>query len=290
MTAISANKPVAQDANLPFKVRQRLNELEGKVNAFAKKMIAMNTKAPHITTQLLSEMSLGACASPSSKYIKINSLLLLKASDLPTKLQLKGMNDPRLQSNAYLEEVSNWISSYFNLPKKPLNSIDKHYIRVFLQFISDPKLSDYARDFVLGHEVAHIIHQHRGELFPFLDFLANVTNLFLYGVYLTTSSAAVAAACSQVIPMVAAAYIVATLYESSISKTMEKEADLTSVRHVKNAKEGGVYYFDTCANDNKKALENGLASWFQCYSNGDKRFNWTHPALSERINYIKKAY
>ncbi len=275
---------------------QRLKEQEYKINAIAKKM---DPNAPHITAVMGKELTSIPWANGDRRVISLPYLFLLKASDLRKEYQSLKIDDPMLQEDIYLDSFGVRAQKFFNLPKKSLDFIDKQIIRTFLQYISNPALAEKAKDFVLGHEVAHIMNQHDHNsadpiamlvesAFSGSTALANAT-IFAIAIAtgLWTTMPLVVLSCATAATTTTVGYRI--IQESNHSHACEKDADLTSARHVKNAKEGGVYLFETFMKCQKNAREHSFLYRLLFNSDGDTRVLWlTHPYESERASYLKQ--
>jgi len=266
---------------------QRLSDVEKKINEIAKRL---DRKAPPVFTLL--NRNIAGVPSAGGSCVKIPYLFLIKTEDIPDKLKIKGIDDPRLQSDSYLQEVAHSTQEFMGLPKSSLNFIDKETLRVFLKYISDPVLSEKAKEFVLSHEVSHIHHEHSSKHPTFVKSLgfasvliiaASLTAILGFSVPFFIVFASAAAAFVTTIALI-------KIYERSQSHAREKEADLTALKASPQSREGGIYLFETFQKHQQQARKNNFLSKLIYSPSGNNRLlTLTHPTESDRIRYLKNA-
>lgn len=222
-------------------------------------------------------------------------LMLLDKQDIPEHLRLRSHDDPRLFDDFYLDEVINWLKDYTKNPNFNNSFVQKELIRTFLKLLVDDVKSKDAKMFILGHELAHILHKHEttyGHVYWTLLFIlsiALVCVLIPFGSSVAAlMTAAKIGACSM-----GALSAIAWIVMSRTSKAEEKEADMTSKR-ITQKNEGGAYFFEVmrqhglAARNKSPTLAKRLLARLTYDSQGQVRaFKLTHPSESERVAYLK---
>lgn len=230
-----------------------------------------------------------------NNIIGLPFLFFFKTKDIPHKFMITGIDDPKLLSEEFLQQVADFVHDLFFLPKKTLSSFEKLAIRTFLLFIRDPKLSEDAKHFTLHHEMGHIVH---GDYFS--NFFPKIINprSFLFGIlsaalvlsFLVTSLLSLGLQIVLVIAAFVATYVLTLLVQighwSFLQRKEEMRADLWAVKTAPQCAKGGIYLM-TCIIETLK-LERKLSwkSYFLYSPSGDFRFNLSHPSPAERIQYL----
>ncbi len=222
-------------------------------------------------------------------------LMLLDKQDIPEHLRLRSHDDPRVFDDSYLDEVIDWLKNYTKNPNFDKSFVQKELIKTFLKLLVDDAKSKDAKEFIFGHELAHILHKHEvtnGHLYWTLLFIlsiALVCALIPFGSSVAAlMTAAKVSACGT-----GALSAIAWIVMSRTSKAHEREADMTSKR-ITQKHEGGAYFFEVmrqhglAARNKSPTLAKRLLARLTYDSNGHVRaFKLTHPSESERIAYLK---
>lgn len=256
--------------------RQAGHPLPDSINAF----IANDpTETPHATNNAM--------------FLPV--LMLLDKQDIPEHLRLRSHDDPRVFDDSYLDEVIDWLKNYTKNPNFDNSFIQKELIKTFLKLLVDDAKSKDAKEFIIGHELAHILHKHEvtyGHVYWTLLFIlsiAIVCALIPFGASVAALMTAAKVSACGTGTLSAIAWIVM----SRTSKAHEREADMTSKR-ITQKNEGGAYFFEVmrqhglAARNKSPTLAKRLLARLTYDSQGQIRaFKLTHPSESERIAYLR---
>lgn len=258
---------------------QENRDLIGKVNIYRLNFVTLEVK-----NQIYSEPRV------IGEKISIPYLFLLKTEDIPEKFLITKSKDPRLQSDEFLQEFANWSQEYLQIPKIPLTIEGKTALRVFLPYISNSKLSEQSKEFVLAHELSHILHQHIS------SYKALLTKRKMVFMSLAGIASSICVGLSVPIEYVISfSAMVMTVGISwsiiqymQLSHSHEKEADLTAAKIVPESIDGAIYLFRNFCKYGKKAREESFLNRLLFSSEGNWRiFYASHPSESQRIGYLK---
>jgi len=234
----------------------------------------------------------GLYKSDDPGTIELMPFSLLNGEDFPQELRLSGPNDPRLKSEAFLNNVIDWSYQFLGLDKSTLRSQDRKLlhkdVQRCLKFYLNPDLAKRARQFIFAHEVAHLYYRHGVEGVNFIEeikknpfkkcgpipaiaafivfvIIGLATSFSFAGLLLAGGVGAVTFAVAF---MVNQKYLIATN-----QRKHEIQADLLAVKTLKDAE--GAYHFLR----NGKEYKGDYLSLFE-----------SHPNYSERIAIIKKHF
>lgn len=278
-----------------FNYQARFGELQTKVRDYEKKL---NILSPVDLSIIKFHKS--ACAKyGSGRSVNLPSWYLFKPEDIPPRFRITDLNDRRLVSPAFLDEFAGWMNE--KIAEMGLTtvcrSVDRGTLQRVVYLLRDPALYEKAKDFVIGHEMAHLAHfQGRGleRIYQKLSIVGVMVGIF--SLILVVSIAPVV---HLTITLCTAGIAIAITGGSALAwfnragsvdvsaVEEEKAADLDSAKMLKDAS-GGIYYFQSTA-DRQQAVRrsNPLA-----HTNIDERGNnlkdIEHPPLTERVAYLRQ--
>lgn len=101
----------------------------------------------------------------ASKYVTFPISLILKKKHLPEKFHINGENDPRLNSEKFLNEFYDWALEFLRISPRGIESRAKisklvysynpQLSKTLLILINDPEKYEKAKSFIICHELAH---------------------------------------------------------------------------------------------------------------------------------------
>ncbi|NGX26934.1 MAG: hypothetical protein K940chlam6_00861 [Chlamydiae bacterium] len=227
-----------------------------------------------------------AMAMPNNKKMYLHPLTLIGPEDLPKDLQVKGPEDPRLQSSEYFMRLKSFLARKFEIDPKKISNL-RAIFDMHLRTWQRPHLIDRIKRFAIAHEMGHLFHQHLtrswDRFFSFVfSILITVLLLELLPIYLA---------------------IVLSIGVSDVSRRafkalreyseqyQEKEADYIATKITKDF---------TAAKSFFKALDASYkfqwdsASWMEKLSrilfHTESLFNISHPSPEARIQYLQAAH
>lgn len=148
---------------------QRLKKIEEDANAMAKEMGIDQEIKLFIEKDKINDLSLKTSTKnldSKTAAIFISELFfLVDLDDFPENMKPAGKNDPRLNSDDYFKEVACWIHTFLGADYKHVNlsAEQKKNIKVYFMLLSNIELFPRARDFVLRHEMGHVLCGHDQE-------------------------------------------------------------------------------------------------------------------------------
>ncbi|NGX47621.1 MAG: Beta-barrel assembly-enhancing protease [Chlamydiae bacterium] len=261
-------------------VKEEMRKIAKKINLFPPSVWVLN--------------SIDCIPSIRGREVFLPYLFLLKTSDIPKKFQVTGFEDPRLKSDAFLQEVADWSRDYFNMRRERLKTTDKYALRLFLNYIRDPKLTELTKKFVLSHEMAHEYHKHSHGSFAMLNRNSILSSLLITAGILC-ASLAISLSWHIIAFLMMTAFITTIAFKALVSirysRACEKEADLTAAKISPDAIPGGIYLFKKMCEHGTYERKLSLANRFLFSSWGNNMaFFFTHPPESERAKYLEKLH
>lgn len=233
-------------------------------------------------------------------HIYYNYLALIEAEDVPLHLRLIDDKDPKQLSDEYVNEVIDWIKTFFGLKELHATDMEKMTVVNFLRLCIDPQQWKLVKEFIIAHELSHLYFKHADTYMNLVEqssILRKTISIStgLFGSLLCTSFT------SSLLPALGIGSIAYKITEVAlsqleclrISRQQEKEADLFAVRHV--GVTGGIAWFQCIKDQTLFYLKNKNLTLFQKAffrlafdSKGDSRIPWfqSHPSDIERINYL----
>ncbi len=231
--------------------------------------------------------------------IHLSYLFGIQSKDIPNQYKITGIDDPRLESDAFLQEVADYTKKLCGYKKTTLTAEDKTALIRFLLDIRDPELSQKGKEFILRHEMAHILHEHThgsGNL------MGKITDWIVSKKFLAICVGIVALALISALVLsvphlfvIAGAiglFLLALTIPPALkiihSRNCEMEADLTAAQLGPNSIPGGIYYMENGQKYGKYARNKIPALKWHYDSEGNHRLRkLTHPSFTDRIAYLK---
>lgn len=301
-----------------FTYRERFTEIQEKLCVFHNKMksdslldlfvmfiFGSNIKGAQPVNLVITDFRKSASAIGNGNVINLPSWFLFKYEDIPTQFCLHGTSDPRLANQNFLSEFATWMNG--KITEFGLTSIcrpaDFGVLQNVILMLRDPELYAKAKDFIMGHEIAHLSHFRREQLDYYRRFIQEVISLG--GI---TAGICMLFAVVSIIPVVqltvtvgvsgvAIGMIGASVlnllnkskdFQPSLSQIEEeKKADLDSVRMLRDV-DGGVYYFQTSMLRNVKVRNSMPSTRSSIDERGNNLNDKDHPLHSDRVDYLKR--
>lgn len=235
-----------------------------------------------------------------SHRIYYSYLLLLEPEDIPLKLRLECEDDPRINSDAYIKEFTDWFQEFLDFKKEHITPSDKDIIRRMLRLTANPEEFKAAKKFILAHELGHLFYKHELEKKKCLEEGT---------IYRKVISAALSifgtVACNHLTDSVIPSLLIGiclfkiteialhNLESLRLSRKNEKEADLFAIKHIGTI--GAIPFFQKRMQHTLAYRDSDKRSWYESIylkivvdSKGSDRFSIldTHPTDSQRIEYI----
>ncbi len=273
----------------------RINEINQRIKFFEKKYGVIKS----------AELAIGSFQSSAAlvqkKIVKVPSWFLFHCDDIPSRFRITGPDDPRIVDDPFLKDFGNWLNEKFRefgitqnfQPEKSGQGI----LQRLLLLLRDRDLFEKAKDFTLGHEMAHFAHcQKSGDKLNIWKLVSDVafvigaaTTLFAFGLVPFVSSVIIVSIAGVGFVLFTGAMISFFFYDRSVcaaSREEEKQADLDAARALQDV-QGGIYYFDNSRRFNlaKRISNPSLNNQFDAKGNNLKDKH--HPLLSERIAYLR---
>jgi hypothetical protein len=100
-----------------------------------------------------------ASIAEADRYVVYYSyFFLLEPEDIPEALRLTGPDDSRLDDERYVDEIVEWIRAFLGITHRfEVDRADREAIRCGLRMMLNPTLYRKTREFVLAHEIGHMI-------------------------------------------------------------------------------------------------------------------------------------
>jgi hypothetical protein len=281
-----------------FNYSQRREEVLQKIRFFEKEMgisrpVTLGIRAFHKS----------ACVDLNQRIIEVPFWFLFRPEDVPEQFRIRTLNDPRLTDNHFLNQMAGWING--KIQEAGLTSIcrptDLGTLQLFSNLLRDPEKYAQSRDFIIGHEVAHLSHEQATGVAEMISIaqdsiaafgvIAPLFALVLIFGFTPLISVGFALTAAGIAFTISATSLVIWLTQKKSAPSLsdveqEKKADLDSAKVLRNA-QGGIYYFDAVrmhqlrirhrnsANTSIDELGNNL---------GDKK----HPPVTERLAYLNQ--
>ncbi|HSX13115.1 MAG TPA: M48 family metalloprotease, partial [Chlamydiales bacterium] len=148
---------------------QRLKKLEEDANVIAKEMGIDQEIKLFVNKDKIHDLSLKTSTKDldsKTAAIFISELFfLVNLDDFPESIKPAGKNDPRFNSDDYFKEAACWVHTFLGVDYKIVNlsTEQKKNIKVYLMLLSNVELFPRAKDFVLRHELGHVLCGHHQE-------------------------------------------------------------------------------------------------------------------------------
>jgi len=281
------------------KAKEDLSKLDIKVKELAKKVGLTPKERDKLKIIVEKDLSLGAAAAgyiPGQEVVLLNPLYILNPEDLPDDLKLETIRTdedfdewlPRFQSwmyNEYLENPDIQFKSQHEYDQM------KEHVRGWVKLAKEHNLED-AKDFVLGHELAHIKHKHTLTS-PLFELACHI----LVGAVSAGAAAAICILFPEVpiiilsviaaIALSRAMLAVVTKISQAVSRVHEKQADMTSAKKI-GKEESGMEFFQVIRNLQLRMRKRYDRIRTKISPEGNNRLDHDHPPLTDRIHYLSE--
>jgi Zn-dependent protease with chaperone function len=149
------NTPYTPQQSL-MSLRKRATELQHRLNQLFQSMGGKRK------IQLCFHNDLFPSTPPFARanQVHLPVLPLISPNEFPAHLQVKDLNDPRLDDPKFFEQVADWISEVFLLPRSKVSWMDKHTFKLYLRLMENPEMATKALHFIYLHELGHILRHH----------------------------------------------------------------------------------------------------------------------------------
>lgn len=262
--------------NSSFNFVERVKEIKEKVSDFKKK----NSFADRTNLSLIGYKT--AHADCKTKTIALPSWVLLKHEDIPSRFLIDDVNDPRLFNERFLDEFADWINEklkdsdlFMGRPDSSTGLLQK-----LILLLRDPDLFEKSKDFILGHELGHMLYNNERKLF------LGVITVGIIALCLSLLAIPFVNLAIGLIGATIAIVIVAAGFSRLPSLPpieQEKQADRESFAMLGDVR-GGIYYFETELMVNRRLHSLEESSKFD--EKGNHRHYTTHPRLTDRVAYL----
>ena len=284
--------------NPPFNGTVRRDELLAKVREIENRLgLAQRVKLE------LSPFHETPCAVVAGNAIRLPTWFLFRYEDIPQRLRISDMEDPRLGDDHFLNELAEWMNTQFREAglSSTVRPADHGILQLVIKFMRDRNLYEKSKDFTISHELAHLNHAQ-----------ADLKTLNLHSMNEATSAAGIiggilllvlAVATMPFVPLtvtlivggVAIMVSVGSIYAFDKMKfpfartalEEEKLADLDAARALQDAT-GGIYLFETYRNQNQGVRRSDPSKMATIDAYGNNLSDRKHPPLTERIAYLEE--
>lgn len=93
------------------------------------------------------------------KSIIVPHLLFISPDEFPDVLKVNGPDDPKINLE-YLHQLRFWLCRHFPIQEHDLDWRDIHTFKLYLRLMQNAEKIKQAYDFIICHELAHILHGH----------------------------------------------------------------------------------------------------------------------------------
>lgn len=274
-----------------FNYQERIDNFQAKLHDYKKRM-GVNT---HVDLSVI-EFNKAPCAGLGSKTINIPSWFLFKYDDIPQRFRITDMNDPRLTNHAFLTEFANWMNE--KIGELGLTSIcrlaDHGILQHVIRLLRNPEMFEKSKDFIFGHELAHLAHSYEGEFAKFLQVasfggtLSGILFLFFTVSIAPVVHVGITVAVSGIAFALTIGGIVGVIRNQSAPVSgieEERKADLDAAKMLNNA-EGGIYYFQSSIDRHLAIRRSSPTLHRDIDERGNNIEDKDHPLLTERVAYL----
>lgn len=235
----------------------------------------------------------------NSGDILIPTLCLVNKNELPSHLNITNPFDPRLKDPEWFKQFGLWLAEHLGTQIKAPNFLERENFRLYIKFLQNPDKASKAIQFILGHELGHIVYRHEGSS-PLPGKIA-LLSAAIFGTTISYSlcvkneaiEIATAKLCFGALVGMVSFVCLRTLRLLQKSRQNERLADQFSFKMNSTAAEGAIYLFDVLKKHYqtvKKEIPSSL-NWREYLinhliinSDGEIRMlNWTHDSFEERM-------
>jgi len=275
-----------------FNYQERVGEFQTKLRDYERRM---NISSP-VNLSFI-EFHESACAQLLNKSICLPSWFLFKYEDIPERFRIRDMSDPRFNDSRFLNEVAGWMNE--KIAELGLTTIcrpaDREILKNFIYILRDPSLFEKGKDFIIGHELAHLAHFQEGLAIKLYDSIAlgGIMAAFFL-LFLTVSMAPIVhlgitvGVCGIAIAMTVGGICGSLAHQRHAALSMieeEKKADLDAVKMLNDAK-GGIYYFQSSIDRHLALRRSSFAAQRDIDERGNNLKDKHHPPLTDRVAYL----
>jgi hypothetical protein len=239
-----------------------------------------------------------------SKFL-LPALCLLDNEELPSHLRITDPLDPRLNDPVWFDQFGLWLEEHLGTKAKKPNFLQRESFRLYIKFLQDPDKASKAIQFILGHELGHVVYRHK-DPWSFLFEKTALVSASVLGMVISSSLRSKEESIQTIICKVSFGGLVGmtSLIGFRIlkflreNKSREMQMDQFSFKINSNASEGAIYLFDLLKKHYQGVKKNlsqtlnwreYLVSHLLINSDGELRiFNWTHGSFLERMEEAKK--
>lgn len=244
------------------------------------------------------------CAKFPENTMQIPSWFLFRAEDIPVRFHIANLDDPRMTDPNFLNQMADWMNE--KIREAGLTSLcrpaDRGVLQHVIKLLRDPSLYEKSRDFIIGHEMAHLAHslemdktssiQDILETLCFAGIVTGILFLFLAVAFLPFVTVSVTLTIAGVAIAISGISCIAWFNRAAKPPAPsdveeEKNADLDSVKALKDAS-GGVYYFETSRQHNLAIRLTNSERRNRIDAQGNNLGDKKHPPLSDRIAYLRQ--
>lgn len=280
---------VSSTRSSTFSCLSRFHELEQKVGDFQKRLGILDPVLLKISSFHKSPRALS-----NRQIIKVPSWFLFHYDDIPEQFRIVDCKDPRLLDEAFLHKVAAWMNGKMAQSgfRHSCQSENIGALQNALIHMGDRTLYEKGKDFILGHELTHILQGEMQQnafrsqiLRGLLVFLANCALIPFFGAVFSTGIAVFTA-------LTCSAGAIYYFYRSwdpipFDAIASEKDADLRSVQILGDAT-GAIHYFQTSLMKNLLLCIHNPELRGEFDEKGNNLADKGHPPLTERIAYLKE--
>ena len=286
---------VGSDSRSRFNYQVRFVELQTKVRDYEKKMNILNP----VDLSIIKFHKSARAKSGRARSVNLPSWYLFKHEDIPDRFRIADLNDRRLVNSAFLNDLAGWMNE--KIREMGLTTVcrpvDHGTLQRFIYLLRDPILYEKAKDFVIGHEMAHLSHHQERALHRVYEKLS--VGGVMMGIFSLILAVSIAPIVHLTITVCVTGIAIAITGGSAlawfnrakesdpVAVEEEKAADLDSAKVLKDAA-GGIYYFQSSI-DHLLAIRRSNPSE---HRNIDERGNnlkdKDHPPLTDRVAYLRQ--
>ncbi len=292
VSRVALHSPPLQGAS--FNYSNRLQEIHTKLRGFEKRI-----GLPFSVDVSIVRSEEPPSTFPHRRIIQIPTWFLFKLEDIPHHFRISDSNDPRLDNPEFLNHFAFWMNERLKEQgQAPLcHQTVNLNLRKFLRLLENPDLCEKAKEFSLGHELAHVLHAYKTEeqldqkcetVFSMVGGYSIICVSLLYlasGVNIIVIYGLVGGGVTLIIRglVILVPFVIEEIQHCPVED--EKKADLDAAEMLRTA-EGGIYSFKMSLRTNI-ALCRAFPSLRKNYDTlGNYLEDKDHPPLSERVNYL----
>lgn len=236
--------------------------------------------------------------------IQLPSWFLFRYDDIPERFRLASVDDPRVTNRDFLNDLAGWING--KLQEAGISHLvrpaDYGILQSTIMTMRDRELFEKSKDFILGHELAHLnytqVEQNKfysdkvqeavfggGLIGGILLMVLSVSLLPYIPIFVSLVAGGIGLALS--IGSCVNALKNSSSHSAVTAVAEEKHADLDSADALLDAR-GGIYRFDTLRIHHLGIRRANPAMRDRIDEHGNYLEDTKHPPLTERIAYLRQ--